>query len=234
MQGLYDVDLTDYIDDNFNYHYMESGPCENKFDNYTYNSLQYLKGAKTILDVGCGYGGPAKFIKKHNPDCSISCVTNSISQYQIVSQSFDCTLTDAINYSSQRSFDVAVFYDSLCHMDAERTLMNISKHTDRILIKDYTFFGADYYYSTRWEMSFRSEDNWKRLLSSIGFKIKHYGLNHNVLIEQSHLFWNQRVKDSTSSHRQISLMKQIPKSPKLNQGKAHCVIYCERSWETGG
>ena len=225
ITDLYDVNLKAYLDDDLNYHYMEKGPHLNLFENYTHNALPYLNGVKSILDVGCGYGGPARYISKHKPECRITCITNSKSQYKAVSPLLTCYLTKAENYFSNDRFDIAVFFDSLCHMDGPKALANISNYTDKILIKDYCYFGADYYYSSRWEMSFRSKDNWERMLSSIGLEIKDYKLNHNVLIEQSHLFWNDKAKDSLDLHRQISLIKQIPKSPTLNDGKAHCIIY---------
>ena len=226
--NLWDIDLQTCIDKNLNYHYMEKGPLDNKFDNYTYNSLKYFKNCKKILDVGCGYGGPSSFLLSQDANLEISCITNSQSQYDIVSKKFDCYLTDASEFRSDLKFDIVVFFDSLCLMDAESTLENISKCTNKIFIKDYIHFDKDYYYTPRWEMTFRSENNWRELLGKYGFEVKHFEINDKVLVKESHEFWNKQVENSISTHRQIEMLKTISKSKQLKEGKGHCLLYAEK------
>lgn len=223
---LYDVDLKDCIDENLNYHYMEEGPLKNKFDNYTYNSIPYLKNCKNILDVGCGYGGPSDFLSYHN--YNMFCITNSQSQYDAVSKKHKCFQIDACEFTSKRKYDIAVFFDSMCHMDAKTVINNIAQYTNKMFIKDYAFLNSDYYYSKRWNMHFRSQSNWEWLLSQAGFEIKHFEINKKVLVEESHSFWNKQVKNSTSTHRQIEMLKTISKSKQLKEGKAHCLLYAEK------
>jgi len=232
MSNLYDVDVEDFkeiLDDKMNYHYMEKGPLLlNKFDNYTYNILEYLDGAQSLLDVGCGFGGPARFIQSEL-DINVKGVSNIRSQVEHTSQYFPTYFRNAEEFSSNEKYDVAAFFDSLCHMDAKKVLANIAKYTDKILIKDYTFLDSDYYYSARWNMHFRSKSNWEWLLSKTGFKLKHFEVNDKVLVDETHQFWYNNLKKVKSKNKQIEMLKVITQQTQHKPGKAYCVLYAEKA-----
>jgi SAM-dependent methyltransferase len=231
MTDLYDIKLdtfSQFLDEGLNYHYMESGELSNDFDNYTYNTLEHLKNCKSLLDVGCGYGGPCRLINKYLQDLNIECVTNEVGQYEYVSQFFKTYLSDSSKFSVDKRYDIITFFDSFCHTNGEKTLENLSKYTNRILIKDYTHLEEDEYYSSRWEMTFRSETNWKKILYNVGFDVKIFELNTKVKVKETHEFWREKLKSVESNERQIMFLREITSLNSLKPNKKHCIIYAEK------
>lgn len=231
MSNLYDIDFSTFsqvIDESLNYHYMETGSLDNLFDNYTHNIIKYVSDKNSLLDFGCGYGGPARLINRYCPHIDISCLTNSRSQYECVSKDFKTYHQDGNDFECDKKFDIITFFDSLCHMDANKIIPNLHDCTDAILIKDYVYFNDDIYYTPRWEMTFRSEANWKKLLTSAGFNNIIFNLNDNVLVEQSHSFWRKGVEKVSDEYRQMRMLRDISKTKELKPGKGHCVIYATK------
>jgi hypothetical protein len=113
-------------------------------------------------------------------------------------------------------------------MDGVKTLQNLSKYTNRILIKDYTHLEEDVYYSSRWEMTFRSERNWQGILSSVGFDIKTFELNSRVKVKETHEFWREKLKSVESNERQITFLRELSSLNSLKPSKKHCIIYAEK------
>ena len=229
--NLYSVDIEDFkkiLDDNMNYHYMETGPLENEFDNYVYNVLDYFKESNTVLNVGCGFGGCSRILQKHIPSLKIKCITNVKSQYEYTSNYFQTNLINAEDYSENFKYDIAVFFDSLCHMNADKVISNAYNYTNKILIKDYAFLNDDYYYSKRWDMHFRSQSNWNRVLLEHGFKVKSFEINNKVLVDKTHKYWYNKLKEVESNHPQIEMLKIITQQKEHKPGKAYCTIYAEK------
>lgn len=229
------------LDENMSYHNGEEGPTENIFDNTVLNAFKYFKDVKTVLDVGSGWGGPARILKNHL-GLQVTCLTNGeAGQIDILQKDFEVLYQDANAWDSNRQWDMVVFFESFCHMKNE-TFGKFAKNANKILIKDCVHGSlVKDQYDKNWEMNFRSKDTWYKIIEKEGFLIKDFIINQkeSYISYNSAIFWLNNILRYEKEERrlvtgQIKKLKYlclatIDNSHKLRKPKAfYCTIYAEK------
>jgi SAM-dependent methyltransferase len=103
----------------------------------------------TWLDVGCGFGEPARLMKELRPYVEFYLITNNQFQLENVPEGLDARFADMHNIPFRdASFDGVMYLYSLCHADTmERTLTETARLTrpgGKLFVFDYIrLFGND-------------------------------------------------------------------------------------------
>ena len=144
------------------------------------NLYPFIDNNSSILDIGCGWGGPATML--HNEkQCTIHGVTNSPQQHQYYP--FTSTLADANTYIPDSHYDTTIFIESFCHL-TQSTLTNIRPYTKQIIIRDY--ITPHDWYNEEWQMYMRNESTYHALLSD--YTITHQEIDTAADIYNSSLY----------------------------------------------
>ena len=145
----------------------------------------YIDNTSNILDIGCGWGGPARLLstEKH---CNLHGVTNSEQQYN--HYPYTVSLADANTYTPDDNYDTTIFIESLCHLTPQ-ILTNIRPHTNKLIIKDY--LAPFKWYNKQWEMHMRTEKEYKSILSD--YNITHLEITKSKDIYNSSLYWYNNI-----------------------------------------
>lgn len=145
----------------------------------------YIDNNSNILDIGCGWGGPARLLstEKH---CNLHGVTNSEQQYN--HYPYTVSLADANTYTPDDNYDTTIFIESLCHLTPQ-ILTSIRPHTNKLIIKDY--LAPFKWYNKQWEMHMRTEKEYKSILSD--YNITHLEITHSQDIYNSSLYWYNNI-----------------------------------------
>jgi cyclopropane fatty-acyl-phospholipid synthase-like methyltransferase len=179
------------LDENKIYHYGESGVFDNIFENSIYNRLKFFDGVKTVLDVGSGWGGPARVMQKHVPDIKVTCVTNTTSQAEYLSKEFDTIVSDANYFSDDKKYDLITFFETYAHFN-EDALKNFAKNSDRIVYKDWV--SPEYFFNPDWLMHFRTLEQTVNIFDNAGFEIKSCCPITSILYKESYEFWLSNIE----------------------------------------
>jgi len=145
----------------------------------------YIDNNSNILDIGCGWGGPARLLstEKH---CNLHGVTNSKQQYN--HYPYTVSLADANTYTPDDNYDTTIFIESLCHLTPQ-ILTNIRPHTNKLIIKDY--LSPFNWYNKQWEMYMRDESTYKSILSD--YTITHLEITKSKDVYNSSLYWYNNI-----------------------------------------
>ena len=145
----------------------------------------YIDNNSNILDIGCGWGGPARLLtdEKH---CELHGVTNSKQQYD--NYPYTVSLSNANHYTPDTHYDTTIFIESLCHLTPQ-ILTAIRPYTKRIIIKDY--LSPFNWYNKQWEMYMRTENEYKSILSP--YNITHLEITPSQDIYNSSLYWYNNI-----------------------------------------
>lgn len=145
----------------------------------------YIDNNSSILDIGCGWGGPARLLtdEKH---CNLHGVTNSKQQYD--NYPYTVSLSNANHYTPDTHYDTTIFIESLCHLTPQ-ILTAIRPYTKRIIIKDY--LSPHNWYNKQWEMYMRTEKEYKSILSP--YNITHLEITPSQDIYNSSLYWYNNI-----------------------------------------
>jgi len=136
------------------YHFGECNEGgQDIFEQAVRTLYNYIQPGSSVLDCGCGWGGPAKMLMREN-DCNVEGVTISKQQYDSISE-FKVLHEDLCEYQPNRLYDVALFMESYTHLtDAQLVLQRIAPSVRSILIKDYV--SDNTFYNQEWQMTIRS------------------------------------------------------------------------------
>jgi len=145
----------------------------------------YIDNNSSILDIGCGWGGPARLLanEKH---CECHGVTNSKQQYD--NYPYTVSLSNANYYTPDDNYDTTIFIESLCHLTPQ-ILTAIRPYTKKVIIKDY--LSPHNWYNKQWEMYMRDESTYKSILSD--YNITHQEITHSQDIYNSSLYWYNNI-----------------------------------------
>lgn len=187
------------LDPGLNYH----------FGDVLANNINILKSATSIIDVGCGWGGPAKSLQEEH-NLNIEALTNSINQYRYIKSTSNLPVyfKDAKNFKPNKDYDMAIFIQSLTHM-RDSALKNISNFANKILINDFvTLENIGRYAEPRsWGMYIRSRNEYKNLFNLIDFKIKTFNILKPSVFKKEATFWlnniNRLPDDHVTHHTKI-------------------------------
>ena len=175
------------------------------------NSIRYLyqfiSKNDTILDCGCGWGGTAKMLQK-DLNCDVTGITISKNQYDFIKNNLSMNVihSDLHNFIPSEEYDVCIFVESFCHLDhPSKVLDNISKHTKKIILRDYYYKTNDYPhdYMNRWLMNVRKKDELISLFEKYNFRLTHHEDHYKNSLEPTVDFWLNNLKkinDNEKSH----------------------------------
>ena len=187
------------------------------FDQTIRNLYPHIPNNSSILDMGCGWGGPASLLENEK-HCHVHGVTHSKQQFNHNDQI--TFLSDAHTFIPQQDYDIAIFIESLTHFTTpSQVLHNIRPHINKIIIKDY-LWDEDWYNDT-WHMHFRTFDSFKQLVSE-EYNITTIEEDTQADIYNSCLFWyNNIIKLPTSQvTNQIQNLFELSVSV-INAGPQH-------------
>jgi len=123
------------------------------FEQAVRSLYEYIQPGSSILDCGCGWGGPAKMLIREN-GCNVEGITISKQQYDSISE-FKVFHEDLCEFQPKRLYDVALFMESYTHLaDAPLVLQRIAPSVRSILIKD--FVSDNTFYDQDWQMTIRT------------------------------------------------------------------------------
>jgi len=163
------------------------------FGNSVINNKTFFKDVTTVLDVGCGWGASAHFIKTISPNTRVTGLTESRQQAEYIGNKFNVILANANEYTTNSNYDIVTFIQSITHMK-DIAFSNLTKTTDKVFINDFVFTNAsDFHLNENWVMKIRTIDNWKKLFDDNEFEIKMF----NILPLQEYVkhseFWLNNI-----------------------------------------
>ena len=158
---------------------------------------QFIGKESTVLDCGCGWGGPAKAIKR-DLDCDITSVTNSPVQYDYIKNNvpIDVTLCDLQDYSPTKKYDCAVFIESFCHLKTpEDVIKNIKDSCDKIIVRDYVLKELDYptKYLGNWLMTIYYKEEFLSMFEKHGYKMTYCEDHYEDGLEPTVNYWLENL-----------------------------------------
>ena len=183
-----------------------------------YNAVEHLyqfidKGSK-VLDCGCGWGGPAKVIKR-DLDCDVTAVTNSPVQYDYIKDNIpvEVILCDLQDYSRTKKYDCGIFIESFCHLkNPEDVIKNINDSCDKIIIRDYVLKEINYprKYLDNWLMTIYHKEKFLSMFEKHGYKMTYCEDHYEDGLEPTVNYWLENLsklkrKDKT---RHILLLEK--------------------------
>ena len=160
----------------------------NIFDQTVRNLYPFIPNNSSILDIGCGWGGPAMLLENEKA-CFVHGVTNSEQHYLHNAQT--TFLHDANTFTPQQDYDIAIFIESLTHFTSpSQVFHNIKPYINKIVIKD--FVSANDYYNDDWHMHFRSFQSFTDLISPF-YRITHMKIDLETDVYNSAKFWYNNI-----------------------------------------
>lgn len=116
------------LGDGIHYHfgYFESGmDFPTALRQAVRNFYPFIPPSSTILDVGCGWGGPAQLLQQER-HCTIHGLTVSRAQYEYCRAQLDLTVSH-LNVETEalpRGFDIALLFESFEHIENKTALLH--------------------------------------------------------------------------------------------------------------
>ena len=166
------------------HYHAGSYSTNNIFDQAIRNLYPYIDDNSSILDVGCGWGGPATLLENEK-SCLVHGFTNSSQQYNHNSQT--TFLADIHSFIPQQKYNTAIFIESLSHFnDANKVLKQLRPYTDKIIIKDYLWY--EDWFNSDWKMYLRTKQSYIDLISQY-YNITHIEQDNTVDIYNSCVYW---------------------------------------------
>tara|TARA_B100000427_G_scaffold328511_1_gene341786 strand:+ start:2378 stop:3112 length:735 start_codon:yes stop_codon:yes gene_type:complete len=174
-----------------------------------YNAIEYLypfigRDSK-VLDCGCGWGGPAKVLKR-DLNCEVTGVTISKVQYDYVKSNvpIEIIYSDLHDYNPNDRFDVCLFIESFCHLENPlKVLYNIRDCSNKIILREYHLKSDDYpkKYVDSWLMNIYKKDEMISLFDKIGFKLTFDENHYDYSLEPTLNYWLDNLKKIDNSEK---------------------------------
>ena len=204
------------LNDNMDYHFR---------DNIL--SHRVFKNISTVLDIGCGWGGTMRDLKRLY-DIEATGLTNSPQQYNYIGH--NVILEDANTWESQDKWDLITFIQSFNHMDDSALLLR-GQNTDKFFISDFFVEDKEPYIVNDWIMKIRTRDQYESLFDRMGFVIKSFTEFPHSDYESNARFWTDNiVKNRVTNGWQINVLERFCKDVLTGRHKKFimCDIYAER------
>lgn len=131
------------------------------------------------LDIGCGFGEPAKLMSELRPDLTFCLINNNKFQLEQVPEGQARWYADmhALPFEDETA-DGAMFLYSLCHADdpiqAIREARRVVKPGGRLFVFDYMTNRRDHLNCPVLASQFFSFKAWQRMCRSVGWQIDSY------------------------------------------------------------
>lgn len=162
------------------FHWGTSGQSANPFDQAVIDIFPYIKPNSTVLDCGCGWGGPGRMLQEQL-NCDVTGVTISKVQADYANQFFPTYHADLHNFKPDQHYDVAIFFESYFHLKhGDQVLKNLQNHVDQIIIKDFTIPDEFSRELPLWHGKCRSKQEFFLEIESAGFTVIEF---NNPVIE---------------------------------------------------
>ena len=168
----------------------------------------YIGMSKTILDVGCGWGGPAVMLRT---DCNaiVTCVTPSVQQTQYCKDLgftvHHSSIEDLLKGGSlsDQHWDIVLCFESFTHLDQEYFLEKIKPHCDTLIMLVNCSDRA--HYSKSFQMTIRTAEGLRALLTKTGWTVQVFENTRKDNL--SNYYWDTNIKthgihNSNSKHLQ--------------------------------
>lgn len=188
------------------YHFGIEDPTHDPFEAAVLQLLPYIPAGSRVLDCGCGWGGPARILKKHG--CFVQGVTISKEQHRSIAD-FPVWLTDLHELQLDQQFDVALFIESMGHLnDPGKVLKAIAPFVRSVVIKDYA--APEYFPCPDWMGHFRTEQQFRSMLHEAGYEVRVYR-EIEKYAQPSVDIWLSRLNELDDSELtgQLLLLKQL-------------------------
>lgn len=188
------------------YHFGAQDAVGDPFDHAVRQLYRFVEPQSSVLDCGCGWGGPARMLIR-DLGCHVEGVTISRQQYDYI-DSFKVHHADLHDFVPEQGFDLALFIESLAHVsDPSRVIGNLSARVSSILIKDYVA-GSDHSDSD-WNLTIRSREQYHQYLEGDhGYVIVHYEEYPNIL-HPSVEYWYKNIRLFLSEQEIIGQVKHL-------------------------
>ena len=106
-------------------------------------------------------------------------------------------LADLHNYNPKENYDTALFVESYCHLSSpEKVLSNISRVSNRIIIREY-HLKTDQYptsYVDRWFMNIHHKDVIIKKLRDLDYDLVHQAEHYDYALEPTLDLWYNNIK----------------------------------------
>ena len=170
-------------------------------DDILYNAVehlyQFIDKESKILDCGCGWGGPAKAIKR-DLHCDITAITNSPVQYDYIQNNIpiDVTLCDLQDYNPTRKYDCGIFIESFCHLkNPEDVIKNMKDSCNKIIVRDYVLKELNYprKYLDNWLMTIYYKEEFASIFEKHGYKMTYDEDHYQYALEPTVNYWLENI-----------------------------------------
>ena len=174
-----------------------------------YNAVKYLyqfiEKESTVLDCGCGWGGPAKVLQR-DLNCDITGVTISKVQYDYIKSNIPIKVEhiDLHNYHPTDRFDICLFVESFCHLsNPGKVLYNISESVDKIILREYHLKTNQYpkKYVDNWLMNIYRKEELISLMEQFGFKLSFEEEHYDYALEPTVDYWLHNLSNIGKIHK---------------------------------
>jgi metal-responsive CopG/Arc/MetJ family transcriptional regulator len=174
------------------FHYHVGSKSDNDiFDQSVKNLFSLIPKQSSVLDCGCGWGGPGKMLIEEL-NCNVTGITISSEQAKFISEFF-VYCEDLEEYIPNKFYDIALFIESFCHLNhPQKTLSNLHDHVGKIIIKDYLWNYE--WYNEKWGMYMRPGSSYINLLKKCSYEIVSCKIDDTTDIIGSCQYWFDNLK----------------------------------------
>ena len=138
------------------------------FDQAIKNLFPYIDTGSTILDCGCGWGGPSRILM-NDLKCQVTGLTISKQQAMSIND-FPVNCCDLDYYNVSNCYDTAIFVESFCHLkNPKNILTQLHSRVEKIIIKDYLWNWE--WYNKQWGMYMRPKSSYIDMLKTYSYEI---------------------------------------------------------------
>lgn len=175
-------------------------------DNAVRVLYSYINDNSSILDVGCGWGGPATLLENEK-SCLVHGVSNS--EQHVNHNKQKVFLSDIHDFIPTQQYDSVLFLESLTHFnDAPKVLQQLKPYTNRIIIRDYMMTQDTYH--PAWNMHVRTPYSFQQLVSQ-DYTILHLEEEKDMEIVETCKYWYNNIATLPFNqlHGQILMLQEL-------------------------
>ena len=157
---------------------------------------QFIGFNKKILDIGCGWGGPAQLLRS-DLNSNITCVTPSVQQLEYVeNMGFDVYHGYIENIRLYSYYDIALCIESFSHFNKNRFLKKIKNYCNTLVM--LVNCSSKYSVLKDFKMEVLTPELLKNILIENGWNIIHF--ENRRKDNKSNYYWNNRIPKNIDSY----------------------------------